>query len=354
MDFNLIIHSKKFNVNDNILKLICHENNVDFIVKSNKNNWNFILSQNNTKIKKFNNKYLMQKGFFYENLDLENKNFSKLNGQFAITLIENISSNTEIHIITDFILSKPIYYYFTKEMYFFTTNKNFNFFKLNKMENASFWKFSEKKFIKYQTNTNPKTIISNKDPETLYNIYSKFNNFEIFYKDISNCVNHNDNIGILYENNFNSSILIYILIKYHIENNLDINKITIIQISDINEESIPNIINFLENTFSIQLNFHYINKNVQYNKKFDTLFTSHFLNEIFLNENFNFLQLENFEKFSNNIIPLFLNKTFVEYINSLDKTLKQQNYYDINKPPINLYILRKAFEEILPKEILYQ
>lgn len=322
------------------------------------------------------------------------KTLNMLNGDFSLILTENTNTFVlkDIHIFAarDKYGIRPLWYIFsnTQNFYMFTSDmssvpafiQNDQNYKITEVPPGTYWNFTDKQFCRYtdyvtmqktidlgpnSIGNSPKTV-NKTDPETLNTVYTTIKQLMSNACKIRLC---NQNFGILFSHDFifDSYLLISLLLQECNKNN-NTNEIHIFFTSDNTNIEDPNIvcykqfIDFLENNYNLNLHFHIVITNSHFNiydyikdklhLNLQILFSNYGLNDIWFNKSINNTKIikRNFE-----IRFPFLDYHLTDYIQNLDKILKEPRSYKANTKPIHKYIIRKSFDDtnILPLNILW-
>jgi len=318
------------------------------------------------------------------------KTLNMLNGDFSLILTENTNTfvlkDINIFAARDKYGIRPLWYISlnTQNFYMFTSDmcsvptfiQNDQKYTITEVPPGTYWNFTDKQFHRYtnyvtmQKNidlNNSLVNIGNKtDPETLNTIYTTIKQLMSNACKIRLC---NQNFGILFNQDFifDSYLLIGLLLQ-ECKNNNNTNEIHIFFTCNNTNIENPDVIcykqlvDFLEKKYNLNLHFHIVIINNhfniydyikdKYNLTLKILFSNYGLNDIWFNKSINNTKIikRNFE-----IRFPFLDYHLTDYIQNLDKILKEPRSYKANTKPVDKYIIRKSFDDtnILPTNILW-
>lgn len=367
----------------------------------------------------------------------------QLDGEYSFILTENIKTfqlnKINIYACRDYLGMRPLYYVHNLDMslcMFVSEIKSLPVYILNNQSYSiqhvlpgTYWSFQnsimqkQENFIQYYSLDKFKDLsactIESTQPDSLTNIYTNLQE-KITNSILSRLKTSERSVGILLSGGFDSSLITCIIVKYLVDNNHDFitNPLHVFTLGDelagenLDCEHAPNIINFLENKYSIDIHHHIININqmvvlnsdidniiyhlesfepetvreslpfyfllnyIKTNTNVKVLLTGDGLDELGGYENFNNLDDEQFQRKSvellqnlykfdllrtdriTNMFGLevrhpYLDKKLIEYILTLHPKFRRPGYYTSNKEPISKYMFRKAFEQtVLGDELI--
>ncbi len=348
----------------------------------------------------------------YIKLGIE-ETLNTLKGEFTFVITENIESydikNTNVFIARDKLGIKPLYmlknkrdtfYLFVSELKSIPQHLlNNRYYTLSEFPAGCYWSYnnsiynkSQNDFIRYYDIENIKESITSTSSDTIsqiyYNIYNK-----LYNSIISRFILTDVSIGILIGSDFESLIILNTIVNYiklhkiekkihtftfdtlestHIDNlkslqseNSDIIISHVVAYHDLKDSDVK-LINKIIDTNYTDINscekyiyYYYL---LTYIKKYTDI-------KIMLSGYGLKIQLDNTESIYNNKCYIydsiagafsyeirfpFMDIDFVEYMKSLSNHIKSPQVYEVGKPPINKYIVRKSFDPYVKnKNILW-
>lgn len=333
------------------------------------------------------------------------KTLNMLNGDFSCIITENtntfILSSLHVFCARDRYGIKPLWYInnnnntfhmFTSDINSIPENlsKQTNIYNIKEVPPGTYWSFQTKKFHPYIDNTTfNKTIINKTDPDTLQNIYTNINTL------LNNACHirlyKKNDCGILLDSSdFNSCLLTSVLLTQFVLTQSS----NTIHIFILNRTYNDLFISFIENTYkTLNICYHHIysnnqiysnsedntNNSLKSSNSFETiddknlndlykyiknlndktnikvLYSGYGLNKIWNNLDFVNLSKYEYEAGLNGFQIRFpyLDTEFINYLSCIDNVLKQKRNLNSTTMIIDKYIIRKALENYLPFDIIW-